>query len=934
MAPSGLKITAGKLLLVIPLGIGTVLAHRSEAMGWQMLGSFCGLYALALLLSEGAARYPFMSGHVTVRGRRLDLDVVGRSALPPLAVVILALAVMAPLFLGQMPLSHDHPVHLYKAWHFWEEMLLQGRLRGWSSYWFFGYPAEELYPIGSDLWVALFRALTLGLLSWEATYGLAFAGVFAFAAYAIYAFGKRTMGRTAGVVAAVLWVLDMGDYREGGWSYTVDWAVWVQILAMGFLLLSLGSLIRVWERGRPGDYARAGLLLAAALLSHQMNVMLLGLALPLLLVCRWLVDGRPVGREVWRAAGACLLGAALAGFYLLPMLARSGWTTNIGDLWRTFDATVRGLMDGTVFANNWPLVVALGLVGVAVGLLRRHAVAIFLTLLAALLLLICTSTAFEEFSLVALSKAFAKIQWQRLIIPAKACFYLLAGLAVMELAARRAVTRVASGDEDAGGPAPSNTLSQPWRRALLLALVLAFVSPFVRPALQDLKDRYVRTIGGLLLKRSVHYWDDYKKFLDWSAKKRAKSKEFYRISYELDRHNHTMMGAPAYNRTPYSKVGYTPAKLFKHITETTERELYQALSVRYVVSLGGLYRDDVTEEASFGSVTVYRFNHYRPQRYTLTGPGTVEVIEFGEERIRLRLNSTGPGSRLKVHVANYPRWRARMCGEVVPISEAPVYGQTDPMLMEVPVKDGILEFDYVMRAADWLGALATAGGLAVLLLLALGGRGNSGALALAARLSGPARLGQRFAGWATLVAVLAAAGWMTYRWSRGVVADVADGSLVRLLPSAKVTLAGKACDTYKKTAWGMGWFCSDKGWNYVGNTAVKFNGGYVPCIWAHPLDDGPLQVRFDGVRLGKHLDCSHGIADGGVDGFPGGAAVSLEVKLDGKTLVTETRANVKGWAGFRVDTSAHAGKKGDLLFSITTPHSGGRHYCFDAKVVR
>ena len=931
LAPS-LKITAGKLLLVLPLAVAAALAHSSNAMGWQMAGSFCGLYALALLLSEAAARYPFFSGRATFRGRELDLDGLGRSVLPPVAVVILALAVMAPLFLGQMPLSHDHPVHLYKAWHFWEEMLLAGRLRGWSSYWFFGYPAEELYPIGSDLWVALFRALTFGLLSWEATYGLAFVGVFAFAAYAIYSFGRRTMGTVAGLVAAALWVLDMGDYREGGWSYTVDWAVWVQILAMGFLLLALGALIQLWERGRAWDYARAGLLLAAALLSHQMNVMLLGLALPLLLVSRWLVDSRPIGREVWRATGACLLGAALAGFYLIPMLVRSGWTTNIGDLWRTFDATVRGLMDGTVFANNWPVVVALGLVGAAIGLLRRHAVAIFLTLLAALLLVICTSTAFEEFSLVALTKAFAKIQWQRLIIPAKACFYLLAGLAVMQVMAARAVARVAQGNTRDSSDAPPRP--EPWRKALLLALVLAFFSPFVRPAIMDLHGRYLRTIGGLTLSRSVHYWDDYKQFLAWSLEKRKQSKEFYRISYELDRHNHMMMGAPAYNQTPYYKVGYTPAKLFKHITETTEPELYKALSVRYIVGLGPLSRSDITEEKTFGAVTVYRFNDYQPRRYTLTGPGKVEVLEFGEETIRLRLSGTGPGSKLKVHVANYPRWRARLNGEVVPITEAPVYGKTDPMLMEVPVKDGELTFDYVMRAADWLGSLATLAGLALLVLLTLGRRGNSRVLALAARLERPALLGQKYAGWATLAAALLVAAWMTYRWNRGVVAEVEAGSLVRLLPTAKVTLAGRPCDTYKKTAWGKGWFCSDKGWNYVGNTAVKFNGGYVPCIWAHPLEDGPLVVRFPGVQIGKHLDCNHGIADGGVDGFPGGATVTMKISLDGETLVTEPRHNVKGWAGFRVDTSAHAGKRGDLTFSISTPQAGGRHYCFDAKVVR
>ena len=929
MPSPSLKITAGKLLLVLPLAAAAALAHRSDALPWHMVGSTCGLYALALLLSELAARYPYLSGQATIRGRTLDLEALGKSILPPVAVVVLSLAVMAPLFLGQMPLSHDHPVHLYKAWHFWEEMLLQGRLRGWSSFWFFGYPAEELYPIGSDLWVALFRALTLGLLSWEATYGLAFVGVFAFAAYAIYSFGRRTMGTVAGLVAAVLWVLDMGDYREGGWSYTVDWAVWVQILAMGFLLLALGALIQLWERGRAWDYARAGLLLAAALLSHQMNVMLLGLALPLLIVSRWLAESRPMGRQVWRAAGACLLGACLAGFYLIPMLMRSGWTTNIGDLWRTFDATVRGLMDGTVFANNWPLVVALGLVGAVVGMLRRHAVAIFLTLLAALLLVVCTSTAFEEFSLVALTKAFAKIQWQRLIIPAKACFYLLAGLAVMTLMAREATGRLA-GCSAPDAPPPA----EPWRRVLLLALVLAFVSPFVRPALNDVRGRYVRTIGGLTLKQSVHYWEDYKQFLAWSLEQRKQSKEFYRISYELDRHNHMMMGAPAYNQTPYYKVGYTPAKLFKHITETTEPELYKALSVRYVVALGSLNRADITEEKRFGALTVYRFNDYQPRRYTLTGPGKVEVLEFGEESIKLRLSGTGAESKLKVHVANYPRWRARLNGEVLPIGEAPAFGTSDPMLMEVPVKDGELEFDYVMRGADWLGTLATLAALVVLTLLILGGRGHALPRDLLSRLERPARLGERYAGWATLLALLVAVGWMAHRWDRGVVAEVEAGSLVRLLPSAKVTLAGRPCDTYKKTAWGMGWFCSDKGWNYVGNTAVKFGGGYVPCIWAHPLDEGPLTVRFPDVLMGKHLDCNHGIADGGVDGFPGGATVTMKIKLDGETLATEARNNVKGWVGFRVDTSAHAGKRGDLTFSITTPQAGGRHYCFDAKVVR
>ncbi len=918
--------TAGNLLLVLPLAAVTVVAHRSDVMAWQMLGSTCGLVALAMLLSTAARSYPFLGGTATVRGRELDLDALGRGLWPPLAVVLLALGVMAPLLLGQMPLSHDHPVHLYKAWHFWEEMLLQGRLRGWSSFWFFGYPAEELYPIGSDMWVAVFRAATLGLLSWEATYGIAFAGVFAFAAYAIYSFGRRIISPAAGVVAAALWVLDMGDYREGGWSYTVDWAVWVQILAMGFLLLALGALIQVWERGSRRDYASAGLLLAAALLSHQMNVMLLGMALPLLLATRWLADGRPVGREVWRAAGVCLLGAALAGFYLLPMLARSGWTTNIGDLWRSFDATVHGLLDGTVFANNWPLVVAMGIAGAALAIAQRRSAPIFLVLLAAVLLLISTSTAFEELSFVALSKAFAKIQYQRLIIPAKACLYLLAGLTVAELAVRVAAARRRQRDQAGATPA--------WRATALLVLVCAVLAPFVRPALADMRQRYVRTIGGLTLKSSVYYWEDYKAFLAWSLAQRQQSKEFYRISYELDRHNHMMMGAPAYNHTPYYKVGYTPAKLFKHNTETTERELYRALSVKYVVGLGPLYREDVVEEKRFGQVWVGRFRDYRPERYTLTGAGKVEVLEFGEEEIRLKLTGTASGSRLKVHVSNYPRWRARLDGEEVPITEAPAYGNAAPMLMEVPVSDGELVFDYVMRAPDWLGTLATLFGLAAVALLLLARRRPALAARAAARLYPVSRTGHAIAGWVALALVLAAAGWMAYRWTRGAEAEVPTGSVARLLGKAKVTLGDRPCDQYKRTAYGRGWFCSDKGWNYVGNGAVKFGGGLTPCIWAHPLEDGPLVATFPGVVLGSHIDGHHGISDGGVTGFPDGAPVTMEIRADGTLISTQVRQNISGWAGWRVDTSSLSGQKVDLSFSITTPRSGGRHYCFDAKVVR
>ncbi len=241
----------------------------------------------------------------------------------------------------------------------------------------------------------------------------------------------------------------------------------------------------------------------------------------------------------------------------------------------------------------------------------------------------------------------------------------------------------------------------------------------------------------------------------------------------------------------------------------------------------------------------------------------------------------------------------------------------------------MLELDYVMRGVDVAGSLASLAGLAAVVLLVLAGRREALAARLRAKVGWLGPLVVRYAGWAALAAVILVVGAITYRLARGGT-GMAEDSISRLLPSAQVSQAGRRCTDQR----GEAWFCSGRSWNYVGPATNMFNGSFIPCIWAHPVDEGPLEIRIPKVTLGQALVGHHGLADGAVDGFAGGAPVQLEIAVDGRVVEKLVRPNQKGWVGFRVDTSSHAGRQVELKLTITTARAGGRHYCFDARIER
>ena len=121
------------------------------------------------------------------------------------------------------------------------------------------------------------------------------------------------------------------------------------------------------------------------------------------------------------------------------------------------------------------------------------------------------------------------------------------------------------------------------------------------------------------------------------------------------------------------------------------------------------------------------------------------------------------------------------------------------------------------------------------------------------------------------------------------------------------------------------WQCGDAGWTRIGPREVTVSGEPTQCIWAHPLPDQILRIRYpevsstmpDGARL--HLET--GLADAAV-----GTGVPVLVDLImGDENWSHIHIDRRGWqqTGLPSLESAH-----DLVIEIHSEDPGRRHLCF------
>lgn len=849
--------------------------------------------------------------------RRVPLapaDLVG-----PLLLIGVAVAQLWPAIAAGLaaPISWDHGAHLGKAMLTAQELL--PNVRGWTDLVEAGVPLNTLYSVGGPLWVLLWRIPTLGL-EWSQTYCVAFTAFRVLVGLAPYRLARAAgASRTGAFFAGLLALTDHGDHSEGGWFYDVTYGVWPMSLAMCFLFLGLAELLDGdARRGTRGALARAALLFGAALVTHQMPLVGLATLLPLLWLGRWLDGAGDAAALGVRAAVAACLGALLAGFWLVPMLAQAAFVADHGQLYRSFVELGEGVATGQMVLRAGPFTAVLVAVGMLRGLIatgRRRLLAV-----AALAMIVLSSrTWLAETDALRVLPALGKIMYPRFLMLAKPMEMVLAGWLV--------------GDVLEAGARELRARLRGLRGALALALVVLLLAPFGRGLWRGFVT--VALERPLETTATSPLWPHFLAYAAWHAERRE---PFHRAAYRHDA-SHLFQGAPAFTGVPAHKVGMLIAETFSNTVPSGRASVLAEMNVRYLVTTGGRIDGSGAEPvARFGPIAVFEHQGFRsepasvlPRGAARAGAeggepdrrGAVQVVSLARDRVTLR--AEGPGT-LVLRRAYAPGWKARVDGRSAAVSRHPVPESFGLEFSAVALGPGPHEvvFAYdAWRAPDVTGLLATALGALLLLTLVASPRPLAGLDRIAGRLR---TLGFRLSPRAVALSVLAALalGAGAYATRRGRrLSDHLREARYELVDARGIRTA---CDARHESG---GWQCPSAEWLWVGPTIQPVAGKLRSCTWMHPPGPGSEGVlTFPRVALGRRLRLGAGVSDEAYTEGQDGPPVTLEVRVDGVSIGAIEAAWSPSWSEVELPTPEGTH---EVTLIVRAARDSRRFFCFDAE---
>ena len=119
--------------------------------------------------------------------------------------------------------------------------------------------------------------------------------------------------------------------------------------------------------------------------------------------------------------------------------------------------------------------------------------------------------------------------------------------------------------------------------------------------------------------------------------------------------------------------------------------------------------------------------------------------------------------------------------------------------------------------------------------------------------------------------------------------------------------------------------CGDASWTRIQRRTLTIGGERERCIWAHPIQDKTLRIRFSDVpavdATGKRLRLETGLSDSAVGT---GVPVDFRVRVDTRS-VSHRHADRRGWQSVLLPTLT---EPSDLVIDVSSSDVGRRHICF------
>ncbi|HMI90624.1 MAG TPA: hypothetical protein VK509_04635, partial [Polyangiales bacterium] len=805
---------------------------------------------------------------------------------------------------------------------------------------------------GADMFITAVYAACFGALTFSQAYAVGFWLFHLLTGLSVYAFGRRVGGPHVAVIAAILCLTDLSDFRMGGWAYTVEYGVWPQALSLNFSLLALCSLPALCERRSAAALGWFGWWMGLAIITHPIQLIVLAL----LLLSTGLAAGFARGVRAGTALLRLLLGYGLAllvsALFLIPFLDSRAEANQMGVWWDTTYEMGKGLLDLVALPGTLGFVLAFGVVGLVLMLRSRNFALLFTAFSALCIPAASNSTFVDELHLTALSDAFASVQFVRLSTMVKPFWFVLAGYCLVAVLSRARQLLAGTGTPDA---IAVPTRESHARAAALSAVVALLTVPVAVPAFEAFWARHVQK--SLTTESDRQLGADRVGLEQWLHHQLPRD-GFYRVGV-FTGHNHDLLDLGTTIGHPIFKRGFTPASNFIYQPNENDPAVFDALNLRFAIAKVYMPPDQFELLASFGRYRVYAYKRWRRQPFTVfDGQGDVKLERFGDEEIALR---AAPGShgRLRLNVSYFSRWHAYRDGKEIPITLTYLReARSSTGFMTVKLAPGhyrfVFERTFGDRASGWLSLLG------VLLCAAL--IASETGARLARHLEPLPRALGAVDGWTDRIS--------EPRWARLrlVLLCLAGAAVLALgiplgMMRPKLELTGlptmaiaRVRYDFLENLWRASanieyaernqpclrqrdrLVCRDELGNldnnrYVGSTPTEIEEyKSVRCIRARPETDATLSVTFPRVPAGDAIVGYYGIERPGRLMYKR-RPVAFQVQMDGSPVYDgETVAdNRMHWFSVRLPPNDRSRKT--ISFSVSSPNISKRYFCFYAQMV-